>query len=86
MMRERRIVFYAENKASMNHFRTLITELTEVKSDYKICYVTSVKNDPRFYQVIMKKFYTFFIGDGIARTKFFYRIKSKNFDNGYARS
>ena len=28
---ERTIVFYAENKASMNHFRTLITELTEVK-------------------------------------------------------
>ena len=28
---ERSIVFYAENKASMNHFRTLITELTEIK-------------------------------------------------------
>ena len=26
---ETSIVFYAENKASMNHFQTLITELTE---------------------------------------------------------
>ena len=26
---ERSIVFYAENKASMNHFRTIIFELTE---------------------------------------------------------
>ncbi len=26
---ERAIVFYAENKASMNHFKTLIFELTE---------------------------------------------------------
>ena len=28
---ERSIVFYAENKASMNHFRLLISELTEEK-------------------------------------------------------
>ena len=26
---EKRIIFYAENKASMNHFKTLIFELTE---------------------------------------------------------
>ena len=38
------ITFYAENKASMNHFRTLISELTE-ELNYQICYVTSVKND-----------------------------------------
>ena len=42
---ERSIVFYAENEASMNHFRTLIMELTE-KMNLQICYVTSVKDDP----------------------------------------
>ena len=44
---ERSIVFYAENEASMNHFRTLITELTG-KMNQQICYITSVKNDPIF--------------------------------------
>ena len=42
--KESAIVFYAENKASMNHFKTLILELTE-KMNLEICYVTSVKND-----------------------------------------
>ena len=40
--KERSIVFYAENEASMNHFRLLISELTEEKN-LQICYVTSVK-------------------------------------------
>ena len=44
---ERSVVFYAENIASMNHFRLLISELTEEKN-LQICYVTSVKNDPIF--------------------------------------
>ena len=43
--KERSIVFYAENHASINHFRLLISELTEEKN-LQICYVTSVKNDP----------------------------------------
>ena len=30
--KERSIVFYAENEASMNHFRLLISELTEEKN------------------------------------------------------
>ena len=42
---ERSIVFYAENKASINHFRLLISELTE-KINLQICYVTSVEDDP----------------------------------------
>ena len=42
---QRSIVFYAENKASMNHFRLLISELTQ-KRNFQICYITSVKNDP----------------------------------------
>ena len=45
--KERSIVFYAENQASINHFRLLISELTEEKN-LQICYVTSVKNDPIF--------------------------------------
>jgi hypothetical protein len=72
---ERRIVFYAENKASMNHFRLLISELTK-KSDYKICYVTSVKNDP-ILSSNDDNIFTFYIGDGIARTKFFLELKAK---------
>ena len=44
---ERSIVFYAENRASMNHFRLLINHLTEIMN-LKICYVTSVKDDPIF--------------------------------------
>ena len=42
---QRSIVFYAENKASMNHFRLLISELTKERN-FQICYVTSIKNDP----------------------------------------
>ena len=73
--KERSIVFYAENKASMNHFRGLIESLTEEKN-FEICYVTSVKNDP---MLVMKndKIKTFYIGDGTARTKFFIFLKAK---------
>jgi len=42
---ERSIVFYAKNKASMNHFQGLILELTE-KMNLQICYATSIKSDP----------------------------------------
>ena len=61
---DRSIVFYAENKASLNHFRTLMTELTEVKG-LKICYVTSVKND-KILSNNNEKILTYFIGDGVA--------------------
>ena len=40
--KESAIVFYAENKASMNHFKPLIFELTE-KKDLDICYVHQLK-------------------------------------------
>ena len=72
---ERSIVFYAENKASMNHFRLLIRELTE-KMNLQICYVTSVKNDPIFSSK-NQKILPFYIGDGTARTKFFSTLKAK---------
>ena len=71
----RSIVFYAENKASINHFRLLISELTEEKN-LQICYVTSVKNDPMLSSK-NKNIFTFYIGDGTARTKFFLTLKAK---------
>ena len=71
---ERSIVFYAENKASMNHFRTLISELTE-ELNYQICYVTSVKND-QILSSKNKNILSFYIGDGTARTKFFLGIRT----------
>ena len=72
---ESAIVFYAENKASMNHFKALIYELTK-KMDLKICYVTSVKNDPL---LILKnsRIQSFYIGEGTARTKFFLTLKAR---------
>ena len=72
---ERSIVFYTENKASMNHFRLLISELTQEKN-LQICYVTSVKNDPML-SIKNEKIHSFFIGDGITRTKFFLELKAK---------
>ena len=71
----RPIVFYAENKASINHFRLLISELTEEKN-LQICYVTSVKNDPMLSSK-NKNIFAFYIGDGTARTKFFLTLKAQ---------
>lgn len=72
---ERSIVFYAENRASMNHFHGIISELTERKK-LKICYVTSVKNDPILITK-NEKIIPFFIGNGVARTKFFLTLKAR---------
>ena len=72
---ERKIVFYVENKASMNHFKTLIKELTEEK-DLEICVVTSVKDDPILTSK-NKKIKSFYIGEGAIRTKFFLTLKAK---------
>lgn len=73
---ERSIVFYAENKASLNHLKPLIIELTE-KFNLPICYVTSVKDDS-FKNNGHPLIKSFFIGDGAARTKFFLTLKSKS--------
>ena len=73
---ESAIVFYAENKASMNHFKTLIFELTE-KMNLEICYVTSVKDDPMLTSSKNLKIKSFYIGDGAARTKFFLTLKAR---------
>ena len=72
---ESSIVFYAENKASMNHFKALIFELTE-KLHLNICYVTSVKDDLIFSNK-NSRIKSFYVGDGAARTKFFLTLKSK---------
>jgi len=72
---ERSIVFYAENKASMNHFQSLIRELTE-KMNLQICYITSVKDDP-ILSTRNQRILPFYIGDGTARTKFFSSLKAK---------
>ena len=73
--KESTIVFYAENKASMNHYRLLIKELTE-KRGLQICYVTSVENDPIFSSK-NQKIKSFYIGDGGVRTKFFLTLQAK---------
>ena len=72
---QRSIIFYAENKASMNHFQLLIHELTE-KMNLQSCYVTSVKNDP-LLSTKNQKIQPFYIGDGTARAKFFSSLKAK---------
>ena len=72
---KRSIVFYAENKASMNHFRTLIFELTE-RMNFQICYISSVKDDPIFTSA-NKNILSFYIGEGTARTKFFLTLRAK---------
>tara|TARA_Y100000310_G_scaffold336589_1_gene421556 strand:+ start:2604 stop:3749 length:1146 start_codon:yes stop_codon:yes gene_type:complete len=72
---QRSIVFYAENKASINHFRLLISELTKEKN-LQVCYVTSVKNDPIFSSK-NRNICMFYIGDKTARTKFFITLKAK---------
>ncbi len=72
---QRSIVFYAENKASINHFNSLIHELTE-NMNLDICYVTSVKDDP-IHENLNPKMRSFYIGDGTVRTKFFLGLKAK---------
>ena len=72
---QRSIVFYAENKASINHFNSLIHELTE-NMNLDICYVTSVKDDP-IHENLNSKIRSFYIGDGTVRTKFFLGLKAK---------
>ena len=46
-LKEKSIVFYAENKASFNHFKLLIEELTN-NMNLTVCYVTSIKDDKKF--------------------------------------
>ena len=72
--KERKIVFYSENKNSMFIFESLINELINVHN-YNICYVTSSKDEP-ILNTTNEKIKTFCIGEGIARTKFFLNLKA----------
>ncbi len=71
---ERKIVFYSENKNSMFIFESLIDELVNVYN-YDICYVTSNKDEPLF-KTPNKKIKTFYVGEGIARIKFFLNLQA----------
>lgn len=71
---DRQIVFYSENKNSMFIFESLINELINIHN-YNICYVTSNK-DEELLKTSNKKIKSFFIGEGVARTKFFLNLKA----------
>ena len=72
---ERDVVFYSENENSMLIFKSLISELTN-KHNLNICYVTSSK-DESILKKPNNKIKSFFIGDGVVRTKFFLNLKAK---------
>jgi len=71
---KREIVFYSENKNSMFIFESLIDELVN-KHGRNICYVTSNKDEPILKQK-HEKIRTFYIGESVARTKFFLNLKA----------
>jgi len=74
-LNEKQIVFYSEDKNSWFIFESLIDELVD-KYNVSICYVTSSK-DESILKSHNSKIKTFYIGDGIARTKFFLNLKAK---------
>jgi len=71
----KKIVFYSEDKNSWFIFKSLIEELIDTY-DMTICYVTSSKDEP-ILKSVNKKIKKFFIGDGVARTKFFLNLKAE---------
>ena len=70
---EKQIVFYSENENSMFIFKSLIEKL--VNQNITVCYVTSSKDDPNLNSN-NEKIKTFYIGEGIMRTKFFLNLKA----------
>ena len=54
----------------MNHFRLLISELTQ-KRNFQICYITSVKNDPILSSNNDENIFAFYIGDGVSKNEIF---------------
>ena len=70
---EKQIVFYSENENSMFIFKSLIEKL--VNQNITVCYVTSSKDDPNLNSN-NEKIKTFWIGEGIMRTKFFLNLKA----------
>tara|TARA_Y100000741_G_scaffold351083_1_gene321821 strand:- start:128 stop:1282 length:1155 start_codon:yes stop_codon:yes gene_type:complete len=72
-LNDKKIVFYSENENSIFIFKSLIDEL--VNQNIAICYVTSSKDDPML-SMKNEKIKTFYIGEGITRTKFFLNLKT----------
>ena len=71
---EKQIIFYAENKASVNHLGPLIEEI--VSKGIPIIFATSVKNTPIIFKEnpLIK---TIFVGKGISRINFFLTLETK---------
>jgi YidC/Oxa1 family membrane protein insertase len=71
---QKQIVFYAEDENSMIFYESIINELI-CKYDTTVCYVTSSKNDP-ILKTSENKIKVFYVGQGVARTKFFLNLKA----------
>ena len=72
--KDRSIVFYLENEYDFIFFKPIVEKLTQ-EYDTKICYVTSSKTDPMLGSSD-KNILPFYIGDGVARSKFFINLKA----------
>ena len=72
---DRSIVFYVENESYTIYLKSLIDGLIN-EHGLKISYVTSSKTDP-LLKSTNKNISSFYIGDGVVRTKFFLNLKAK---------
>ena len=72
--KDRSIVFYAENEYYTIYLKSLIETLVN-EYDLKISYVTSSKTDP-LLKSTNKNILSYYIGDGIVRTKFFINLRA----------
>ncbi|MBN18526.1 MAG: hypothetical protein CL758_03480 [Chloroflexi bacterium] len=75
MILEEKIIFYAENRASINHLRPLMNEF--ILRNQQIVYATSVENDLNFSDEPLVKIIK--VGKGMARINFFLKIETKIF-------
>ena len=73
--RDRSIVFYAENESYTIYLQPLMDSLIN-EHGLKISYVTSSKTDP-LLKSNNGNISSFYIGDGIARTKFFINLRAE---------
>tara|TARA_Y100000310_G_C20691079_1_gene822251 strand:+ start:256 stop:1428 length:1173 start_codon:yes stop_codon:yes gene_type:complete len=72
---DRSIVFYVENEYYTIYLKSLIETLVN-EYGLKVSYVTSSKTDP-LLKSTNKNISSFYIGDGVVRTKFFLNLKAK---------
>ena len=71
---DRSIVFYVENEHYTIYLKSLIETLVN-EYGLKVSYVTSSKTDP-LLKSTNKNISSFYIGDGIVRTKFFINLRA----------